>query len=186
MSPTAGWTATAICRAPGSSRRCFDPAARSHPSPTRREGKNKSSTRPEHELAVAFKERAGPHVELSVMADEEQRALGHLLGDLQQQAGIVGAHLVGKCLTLLVVAIAHVRRQHPGRRRSTLRECGCRQRGQRGCHQEGLGRKSRHPACSQQPVRKSLASANFLNKSRTSMCRQRRVYSTQAASFKTL
>src|SRR6202795_1778391 len=42
------------------------------------------SLRPEHELAVAFEEGTGAHVELTVLTDEEQCALGHLLGALQQ------------------------------------------------------------------------------------------------------
>src|SRR5439155_11351236 len=52
------------------------------------------SIRPEHELAVALEIGAAAHVELAVLADEEQRPLWHLLGALQQGAGIVGAHLV--------------------------------------------------------------------------------------------
>src|SRR5450631_830437 len=82
---------------------------------------------PEHELAVAFEERSGPHIELSVVADEKQRALRHLFRALQKLAGIVGSHLVGKRLAVLVVAIAHIRRQNPGRRRRGFRKCGCRQ-----------------------------------------------------------
>src|SRR4030088_652222 len=66
------------------------------------------SIRSEHEPAVAFEIRPGAHVELAVLADEEQRALRHFLRALQQQAGIVGAHLVGKRLALLVVAVAPV------------------------------------------------------------------------------
>src|ERR1700679_1716065 len=66
-----------------------------------------SSIRPEHELAVAFKVRPGPHVELAVVADEKQRPFRHLSGSLQQGGGVVGAHLVGKGLAVLVVAIAH-------------------------------------------------------------------------------
>src|SRR5206468_12530307 len=45
------------------------------------------SLRPEHELAVALQIGAGAHIELSVLADEEQGALRHFLGALQQQAG---------------------------------------------------------------------------------------------------
>src|ERR1035437_10233340 len=137
------------------------------------------STPPEHELAVAFKERPGPHVELSVLADEEQRVPGHLLRSLEEQSGIVGAHLVGKRLAFLVVAIAHVRREHPGRRRSGLGKCGCRQRCQRGCHQKGLGRKSRHPASSCKSKKVEFmkgAPASFLNKSRTPLSRQYDVF----------
>ena len=89
-------------------------------------GRVLTSIRPEHELAVAFEIGAGPHVELTVLADEEQRSLRHFLRALQQQAGIVGAHLVGEGLAVLAVAIAHVRLQLPGRRRRGLRECGCR------------------------------------------------------------
>src|SRR4030081_452011 len=129
------------------------------------------SIRSEHELAVTFKVRAGPHVKLSILTDEKQRALGHLLGALQQQPRIVGAHLEGQRLAFLVVAVAHVRRQHPGRRRGRLRKCGCRQRSPRGCHQKGFGRKSHHHAYSSNRSEK-LASAHFLNKSRTSLSRQ--------------
>src|SRR5712675_2101004 len=106
------------------------------------------SIAPEHELAVAFKERSGPHIELPVLSDEKQRALRHLFRALQQQLGIVGAHLVGKRLAFLVVAIAHVRCEHPGRRRRGLRKCGCPQRDQRGCDQQCPGGKSRHHASS--------------------------------------
>src|SRR6476469_2138192 len=59
------------------------------PSPTRGEGKNPSSIRAEHELAVAFEVRAGAHVELTILADEEQRAVRHILGALEEQASIV-------------------------------------------------------------------------------------------------
>src|ERR1700733_5348133 len=71
------------------------------------------SIRPEHELAVALEIRAGPHIELSVLSDEEQRALRHLLGAFQEQAGIARSHLVDEGLAFLVVAIAHVRLQLP-------------------------------------------------------------------------
>ena len=47
------------------------------------------SIRSEHELAVALEIGAGPDIELTVLAYEEQRALGHLLGALQQLAGAV-------------------------------------------------------------------------------------------------
>src|SRR5450631_4486560 len=128
MSPTAGWTATAICRAQRNSRRRF--SCGFHPTVMPRESGASSNPRrcdklgrrglldhppsrmmtssfrapidasitPEHEFAVAFKERSGPHIELSVLADEKQRALRYLFRALQQQLGIVGAHLVGKRL----------------------------------------------------------------------------------------
>src|SRR6478735_9385039 len=92
-SPTPGWTPTATCPARRSWRRRFSPRA-FLPTPLVGEGKNPSSIRAEHELAVAFEVRAGAHVELTILADEEQRALRHLLGALQEQARIVGAHLV--------------------------------------------------------------------------------------------
>src|SRR5258705_4026418 len=57
-------------------------------SPGRRQRVDRRSPRPEHELAVALEVGAGPHIELPVLADEEQRALRHLLRALQQQAGI--------------------------------------------------------------------------------------------------
>src|SRR5260370_30512750 len=68
-------------------------------------GRPSPSIRPEHELAVALEIGAGAHVQLPVLADEEQRALRHLLGALQEHAGIVGAHLVGERLAFLVIAI---------------------------------------------------------------------------------
>src|ERR1700728_3469975 len=67
------------------------------------------SIRSEHELAVAFEIRAGPHVELPVLPDEEQRALRHFLGALQEHTGVVGPHLVGRGLAFLVVSVSHVR-----------------------------------------------------------------------------
>jgi hypothetical protein len=69
------------------------------PSPTRGEGR--SSIRAEHELAVALEIGAAAHIELSVLADEKQGALRHLLGALQKRAGIVGAHLVHEGLAVL-------------------------------------------------------------------------------------
>src|SRR6185369_2328554 len=94
--------------------------------PPQGEGKkvyaSSASFRSELEPAVAFEKRAGPHVELAVLADEEQRALRHLLGALQEIAGIVGSHLVGEGLALLVVAVTHVRLQLPRRRAGALGE----------------------------------------------------------------
>src|SRR5882757_8066613 len=94
------------------------------------------SIRAEHELAVALEIGAGAHVELAVVADEEQRALRHFLGALQQHSGIVGAHLVGERLAVLVVAVAHVRLQLPGRRCGGLRQSRCCQPRQGGRHQK--------------------------------------------------
>src|SRR5579872_5487285 len=82
--------------------------------------------RSERELAIAFEIWPGAHVELAIVAHEEQRALRHLLGALQQRTGIVGAHLVGEHLAVLVIAVAGVRLQLPGRRPGGLRESGCR------------------------------------------------------------
>jgi hypothetical protein len=82
------------------------------------------------------------------VADKEQRALGHFLCSLEQQARIVGAHLVRERLAFLVVGIAHVLREHPGRRLGGFREAGSTQRDQRGNHQENLGWKVLHTACS--------------------------------------
>src|SRR5579863_6638288 len=82
-----------------------------------RKGRRKAvSVRSKHEAAVVVEIRAGPHIELSVLSDEEQRALRHLLGALEQDAGIAGPHLVGKRLAVLAVAIAGVRLQLPRRR----------------------------------------------------------------------
>src|SRR5215475_8267720 len=80
----------------------------SAPLPTLRNRRRNDSIRAKHELAVAFEVGAGAHVELAVLADEEQRALRHLLGALQQLAGIVGAHLVGERLAVLVIGVAGV------------------------------------------------------------------------------
>src|SRR5258708_20158649 len=116
------------------------------------------AVRPEQELAVALEKRPRGHVKLSVLTDEEPRALRHFLGALQQQARIVGAHLVGKRLAFLVVAVTHVRLQLPRRRRSRLPKCRRRQRAQRACHQKALGPKSRHHPPSHPPPLKPSSS----------------------------
>src|ERR1700759_1416374 len=101
MPPTAGWTPTALCRAPKTSPRHSRSAVFQlivvpalGPGTTREEAAR--SIRSEHELAVGFEVRSGPHIELPVLADEKQRALGHFLGALQQHTRVVGAHFVGK------------------------------------------------------------------------------------------
>ena len=52
---------------------------------TTERGDGYGSIRAEHELAVAFEIGAGAHVELAVLADEEQGALRHFFGALQKQ-----------------------------------------------------------------------------------------------------
>jgi hypothetical protein len=96
------------------------------------------SIRSEHEPAVALQIGGGPHVELPILADEEQGASRHLLGAFQQRAGIVGAHLVGQRLAVLAVGIAHVRLQLPGCRRRGLRKCARRKPRQEGHRQNRL------------------------------------------------
>src|SRR3954447_933768 len=116
--------------------------------------------RPELELAVAFQIRAAAHVELAVVADEEQRALWHLLGALQKFAGIAGAHLVGEGLAVLVIGVAGVGLELP-RCCSGLRQCGCSERAEHGRHQKYPCRKCHHPIL---PIE-----APGLNKSRTAL-----------------
>src|SRR5262249_15216680 len=123
---------------------------------------------------------AGAHVELAVMADEEQRALRHLLGALQERAGIAGAHLVGKGLAFLVIGVAGVRLQLPGRR--GLREGGGGQGRQRGCDQKGFGGKSRHSHAPRVP---HLRRRVVLNKSRTTLTRQYDLRSQRPFSYLT-
>src|SRR3954453_2419367 len=100
--------------------------------------------RPELELAVAFQIRAAAHVELAVVADEEQRAFWYLLGALQKFTGIAGAHLVGKGLAVLVIGVAGVGLELP-RCRSGLRQCGRSKRAEHGRHQKNPCRKCHHP-----------------------------------------
>ena len=101
-------------------------------------GGNNPSLAPEHELAVALQIGAGAHIELPVLADEEQCPLRYLLGAFQQRSGIVGAHLVGQRLAVLAVGIGHVLLQLPGCRRRTLRECAGRKPCQEGHRQNRL------------------------------------------------
>src|ERR1700757_1447903 len=93
-SPTSGWTPTPASPVPGNWRRCFDSAVvPANRSVSGAQSRGDGLVRAEHELAVAFEVGAGAHVELAVLADEEQRALRHFLGALQQLFGIAGAHL---------------------------------------------------------------------------------------------
>src|SRR3954462_15660381 len=116
--------------------------------------------RPELELAVAFQIRAAAHVELAVVADEEQRAFRYLLGALQKFTGIAGAHLVGEGLAVLVIGVAGVGLELP-RCCSGLRQCGCSERAEHGRHQKYPCRKCHHPIL---PIE-----APGLNKSRTAL-----------------
>src|ERR1700761_6919235 len=157
-SPTREWTATAISRARGIWRRRFsltlslEGRVNKHP-----------LIRTELELAAAVEERAGAHIELAVFAEEEQRALWHFLGALQQEGGVVGAHLVREGLAVLVVAIAHVGAEHPGRRRRSLGQGGRGRRAERERKQDGSRRNHRHGLILQQPVRKiEMASPPWL------------------------
>src|SRR6516225_4327957 len=103
---------------------------------TTERGDGYGSIRAEHELAVAFEIGAGAHVELAVLADEEQGALRHFFGALQKQAGIVGAHLVGESLPFLVINVAGVGPELPRCGPRGLRPCrrcksGAREQAQR-------------------------------------------------------
>src|SRR4051812_8470878 len=167
-SPKAGWTATACCRVQRNWRGRFsEPRGGSLRGGWRPGCPSGFSVRSKNELAVAFDERSGAHVELPILPDEEQRALGHLLCSLQEQSGVVGAHPVGKRLAFLVVAVAHVGRQHPG----CLGRFGkseCRGGGGRDREQKSPGRQSFHSQAPQQPPSAMLATgALCLNKSRT-------------------